>query len=169
MMGWLQRQMRAVRRNHALEHATIAVLMGRVSRPVQLLGRATQDGFYILGGVQREQVLDSAHEALARLRRGESYLAVSPLCGTNLAVAGILAGLASFLATGRGPRLDRLPQALLLSVLAVLAAQPLGRAVQRHLTTLADVDGLEIVAVEMPAPGLPLYKVRTVWRDGPAA
>src|SRR3972149_11075566 len=95
----------AVRRNHALEHATVSILMGRLGPGVRMVGRATQSGFYIYGDVPTDRLEEAAAEGLARLKRGEAGLAVSPLCGTNLAVAGLLAGGSSPLAVGtRGRR-----------------------------------------------------------------
>ena len=156
-----------VRRNHALEHATIAVLLGKVGPNTRLVGRASGDGFYIYGKVPTDKIRESATEALARLKEGESQLAVSPLCGTNLAVAGILAGLASLLALGNRSRWERLPNVLMAAVVAVVGAQPLGRVVQRYVTTSADVQGLEIVDVTAAARGLaPLHKVKTAFRAG---
>ena len=156
-----------VRRNHALEHATIAVLLGKVGPNTRLVGRASSDGFYIYGNVPTDKIRESVAEALSRLKEGESQLAVSPLCGTNLAVAGILAGLASLLALGNRSRLERLPNVLMAAVVAVVGAQPLGRLVQRHVTTSPDVQGLEIVAVTAAGHGLaPLHKVKTTFRAG---
>jgi hypothetical protein len=157
----------SVRRNHALEHATIAVLLGKVGPSTRLIGRASTDGFFIYGNVPTEKIQESANEALARLKEGESQLAVSPLCGTNLAVAGILAGLASLVALGGRSRLERLPNVLMAAVVAVVGAQPLGRLVQRYVTTSSDVQGLEIVAVTTAGRGLaPLHKVKTAFRVG---
>jgi hypothetical protein len=156
-----------VRRNHALEHATIAILLGKVGPNTRLVGRATGDGFYIYGKVPTDKIRESAAEALARLKGGESQLAVSPLCGTNLAVAGVLAGLASLVALGNRSRWERLPNVLMAAVVAVVGAQPLGRVVQRHVTTSADVKGLEIVDVTATGRGLaPLHKVKTAYRAG---
>jgi hypothetical protein len=155
----------SVRRNHALEHATIAILLGKVSPNTRLVGRASLDGFYIYGNVPTDKIRESAAEALARLKQGESQLAISPLCGTNLAVAGILAGLASLLALGSRSRLQRLPNVLAAAVVAVVGAQPLGRLVQRHVTTSPDVQGLEIVTVTTAGHALaPLHKVKTAFR-----
>jgi hypothetical protein len=155
----------AVRRNHALEHATVSILLGRLGQDTRLVGRATWDGFYIYGNVPADKISECAAEGLARLKQGESQLAVSPLCGTNLAVAGILAGLASVVAVGKGRRFERLPNVLTAATLAVVGAQPLGRLIQRHVTTSADLDGLEIVGVSSVGTGLiPLHKVKTVCR-----
>jgi hypothetical protein len=155
----------AVRRNHALEHATVSILLGREGQHMRLVGRASLDGFYILGNVSPEKISECAVEGLARLKQGESQLAVSPLCGTNLAVAGILAGLASLLALGNRRRFERLPNVLAAAVLAVVGAQPMGRLIQKHVTTSTDLDGLEIVSVTPVGRGLiPLHKVKTVYR-----
>ena len=159
----LKRIINAVRRNHALEHATISVLLSQKGQHTRVLGRAAPDGFYIYGDIPTERLREFADEGLARLQRGESHLAVSPLCGTNLAVAGLLAGFASYLAVAsRSNRLESLPGALMAAMLAVLAAQPLGRLVQKHVTTSAELDGVRIVSVEPMGRRLSnLHKVRT--------
>lgn len=135
----------AIRRNHALEHATIHVLTQRNPRRY-LVGRTTTGGFYLFGEVETEEVAAAVSEALARLRRGEHDLAVHPRCGTNLATAGLLAGLSSFVAmSGRSTsRLAKLPQILLAATIAVIAAQPLGLALQKHVTTLPEVEGVTV-------------------------
>ena len=159
----LKRLINAIRRNHALEHATISVLLSRHGPNTRVLGRAAPDGFYIYGNVPTERLREFAQEGLARLQRGESHLAVSPLCGTNLAVTGLLAGLASYLAlASRNNRLEGLPGALLAGMLAVLAAQPLGRLAQKHFTTSPELDGVRIVSVEPMGKRFGnVHKVRT--------
>ncbi len=137
----------SVRRNHALEHATISVLINNVGHDVRLVGRATNSGFYLYGELTEDRIRESTIEALERLRRGESHLAVSSLCGTNLAVAGVLAGISSLLALGNHSRLERMPNVLLASMLAMLIAQPLGRLVQKHVTTDPDLSDTEIVGI----------------------
>jgi len=156
----LKRTLNAVRRNHALEHATIAVMLGRQG-PMRVVGRASPDGFYVWANVATDKLREFADEALGRLQRGESHLAVSPLCGTNLVVAGVLAGAGSYMAASLGRRrLDGLSSAMIAALLGVVAAQPLGRLVQKHYTTLPDLEGIEIVGVErIGRTGL--HKVRT--------
>src|SRR3954464_1724806 len=90
----------SVRRNHALEHATITVMLNKLGRDVRMVGRATRDGYYLYADVPTELLGASTYEALQRLKSGEGHLAVSPLCGTNLAAAGALAGIASTLTLG---------------------------------------------------------------------
>ena len=158
----LKRVINAIRRNHALEHATISILLSRHGPHVRVVGRAAPDGFYIYGDIPTERLREFAHEGLARLQRGESHLAVSPLCGTNLAVAGVLAGLASLFAMGSRNRLQGIPGAIMAAMLAVIAAQPLGRLVQKHVTTSPELDGVRIVSVEPMGRRFPrLHKVRT--------
>ena len=135
-----------IRRNHALEHATIHVLTQRNPRRY-FVGRTTTGGFYLFGEVETEEVAAAVSEALARLRRGEHDLAVHPRCGTNLATAGLLAGLFSFVAmSGRSKssRLAKLPKVLLAATIAVIAAQPLGLALQQYVTTLPEVEGVTV-------------------------
>src|SRR5436853_4329170 len=99
----LKRWIDAIRRNHALEHATVSVMLAQIGPTVRLVGRAVPNGFYIYGRVPTELIQHSAEEGLARLKRGEAHLAVTPLCGTNLAVAGIVAGSLSVITMGSRP------------------------------------------------------------------
>jgi hypothetical protein len=158
----LTRLINSVRRNHALEHATIAVMLKKHGQ-VRVVGRAAPDGFYIYGNVPTEGLRDWAHEALERLQSGEAHLAVSPLCGTNLAVAGVLAGVGSYIAIGaRSDRLGGLPGAIFASIAAVIASQPVGRWVQKHYTTLPDLDGVSIVSVRgIGSKPTTIHKVQT--------
>ena len=140
-----------VRRNHALEHATVSVLMARHG-PQRMAGRASGDGFFFLGDVSSEELMDSAREALSRLQRGEASLAVSPLCGTNIAMAGLLAAGAATMSLSRGR--GRFGNAFSAAMLGVVLSQPLGRLVQKYLTTLADLEGVEIVDTRTVLGGL---------------
>jgi len=152
-----------IRRNHALEHATIAVMMERQG-PMRVIGRAWTDGFHIYGNVTTERLQQYADEALRRLQRGEAQLAVSPLCGTNLVVAGVLAGAGSWLAASSGRRrLNGLSNAMAAAVVGVIAAQPIGRLVQKHYTTSPDLDGARILSVERFGRSN-VHKVRTALR-----
>ena len=153
----------AIRKNHALEHATIAMLIQKVGVSTRLMGRSTAGGFYIYGNVSTEAVSLAANEGLTRLRRGDHSLAVSPLCGTNLATSGILAGLASFMVMGRKNRSEDLSRILLASTIAVLLAQPLGRIIQKHITTSPNLDDIDIVEVTSKKRGRHIsHKIKTV-------
>lgn len=141
-----------VRRNHAIEHATIHVLTSR--RQYRFLaGQATREGFLIYGAVDSDDLISAAKEALARLRAGEKHLAIHPRCGTNLAVAGFLTGLAAFLALGgRGSRWLKIPRLLLATTTAVIASQPLGLLAQEHITTSPQVGDVQILRVTRKQP-----------------
>ena len=77
-----------IRRNHALEHATLHILAQRFpGKP--MAGHSNPRGFWILGDVPTEEIKSAVESALARLRAGESHLALHPNCGTNIAVAGM--------------------------------------------------------------------------------
>lgn len=134
-----------MRRNHAAEHATIHILSARVPN-LRLAGRADMQGFWLYGDVPTRMVRNAVNEALTRLQAGQVHLALHPRCGTNLAVAGVLAGVSSLLATSGRPRsvISRLPRILLATTLAVLAAQPLGPVVQERVTTSPDLQGVRV-------------------------
>ncbi|MEW6567510.1 MAG: DUF6391 domain-containing protein [Chloroflexota bacterium] len=142
-----------IRRNHALEHATIHVLSQRRPRTL-LIGRSDPSGFFLYGEVDTKEVERALTEAQARLRQGERHLALHPNCGTTYLTAGALAGGAAFfsLLGGRGrcwaDRLARLPIVMLAATLAVVLAQPLGLALQQRLTTQADLGSLQVRSVQ---------------------
>jgi hypothetical protein len=142
-----------IRRNHGLEHATIHLLSQRFPHR-SYIGRSDPGGFTIYGKIETENLEEIVAEALLRLRRGEHHLAIHPNCGTNLVTSGLLAGGASFLALmgsekeGWRQRLDRLPSAILLTMGALLLAQPLGRSAQKHITVQADPEDLEVLVVQ---------------------
>lgn len=150
----------AVRRNHALEHATVSVLLSQAGPSPRLVGRAVPDGFYIYGRIPTEAIRSSAQEGLARLQRGESHLAVTPLCGTNLAVAGVISGTLAILAMGRARRLDRLPSVFLSATVGILLSQPAGRLLQQYVTTRPDLGTTSLKRIESSFGGL-VHKVVT--------
>ncbi len=140
-----------VRRNHGLEHATLH-LLARRHPGKKLAGYSDFNGFWLVGDLTMEQVKDGVFEALRRLRAGEAQLAVHPNCGTNFATAGSLSGFAGVLGMWRAgsrkrDKLERIPLVISLATLALIFAQPLGLAVQRHLTTSGVPEGLEVVEI----------------------
>jgi len=141
---WLTR----LRRNHALEHATIHIL-SQWHFNTRLVGRSDPWGFTLTGDVDTGEVVAAVSEALARLQRGEEELAVHPRCGTNLAMSALLAGLFSFVAMGgkTRSRWEKLPRAFLATMGALLVAQPLGLWAQQHITTSPALEGTTINSV----------------------
>ncbi len=149
------------RRNHAIEHATIHILSQRLPG-VRMAGRSTPSGFYVYGNVPTEELEAAVHEAIRRLQAGEISLAIHPHCGTNLVTASTLAGLATAL-TLRGKRgrwRDRLPTALLTSMIALTAAQPLGYWAQDVLTTDPHVPNARVESIRRKNGHGPVHFVR---------
>lgn len=135
------------RRNHALEHATVELLLEGGLRP-PIGGYSIPTGFFIFGRVDTEQLSQKAHEALGRLKEGEAQLAISPYCGTNLAASALLAGvlISAILGPKHRRRYRRLPLAIAAGVGAAIVGRPIGMALQRY-TTLAAAETLEITGV----------------------
>jgi hypothetical protein len=157
---------RKIQRNHGLEHATIHILNQR-NGSLSLVGRSDWNGFTLYGPIDTAEVKHAAHEALRRMRQGETGLAVHPRCGTVVATTGILTGLAAFLALsldGRGRlRWVSIPAAILAATLAAIVAQPLGLMLQERLTTSGEVGNLEIKNVSVnPNSGVIIHRVETI-------
>ena len=136
------------KRNHGLEHATIAMLLGRRSVGRPLAGYSIPFGFVVLGDLDADDVEDAAREALRRMQDGEGDLAVSPFCGTNIVVG---AGLATMAAVAghrlAGGGVSGLSRAFSCTAVAITASRPLGRLVQQRFTTSPDVEGMSIDGV----------------------
>jgi len=154
----------AIRRNHALEHATITVLSQRCT-DLSLVGRSDWTGFTLFGPVDTDEVRTAVSIALQRLRAGEGQLAIHRQCGTNVSTGVVLAGLASYAAL-RSKRRSRLVKALrlLLGLGAALAlAQPLGIKVQERITTSLDVAGLRVADIRRLERGkLVMHRIETM-------
>lgn len=140
-----------VRRNHALEHATIHLLSRRY-RDLHVMGRSIPDGFILYGDLPTDAVHEAVGEALERLRAGEHDLAIHPACGTNAVAAGTLAGLGAFFVLSPRRRslaewLGRLPTVILFTTLGFILGQRLGLALQASLTTNPRVGDLRVVAI----------------------
>lgn len=133
-----------VRQNHALEHATISLLTERNPK-IMLRGRSTANGFYVYGNLEIEDLRGCTVEALQRLRNGEPEMAIHPRCGTNLAVAGIMAGLSSALVGEIPPRRNKFSRAILASLVSLFFAPAVGTYVQRRYTTQTPTDDLSVV------------------------
>jgi hypothetical protein len=156
-----------IRRNHGLEHATIHLLSHKYPDRT-FVGRSDVGGFWLYGNVPTDSVVATVDEALSRLRNGEHELAIHPNCGTNYVTAGLLGGTTSYLTLAGsedeswGSRLERLPLVITLTTIALIVAQPLGRAAQRHITTQGDPQNLRIKHIERVQDGATtLHRVLT--------
>ena len=159
-----------VRRNHALEHATMHIL-GRTHRNLRLVGNASFDGFYVYGAIPTENLRAAAEQGLQALKNGQAQMAIHPNCGSNLVVAGLLTGLGVFLTMGglakKPPkgflaRLSYLPLAITTAIAGIFLAKPLGTMVQAHITTDAQVGDMQIVGIIQDTLfGIPRHHIRT--------
>jgi hypothetical protein len=155
------RQLRAIfgnrilRRNHALEHATIVVMMEREPGR-RLNGFSTDDGFFVQGVRSIAEVESAAREAIRRLQNGEKRLAIHRNCGTTIVAANLLAAVFFLSALGVGWLYLHWPLYLLIVgsvVLAFALRVPLSLLLQRFVTTDADLSNAEVGWVEPANPG----------------
>lgn len=156
----------AVKQNHALEHATI-VLLSRRFPDVRLAGVSFAAGFFVFGELPTEAIFPAAQEALTLLRTTSPDMAIHERCGTNLAVTGILTGLAA-MSVAKMPRpYNSLNNVILAATAALIVARPLGLTVQRHVTTQTPNASMSIESVKpLNFFGTPAHFVST---DNPGA
>jgi len=144
---------RILRRNHALEHATIVVMMEREPGR-KLNGFSSDDGFFVQGVRSMEEVDSAAREALRRLRRGQKRLAIHRNCGTTIVAANLLMAVLFLASLGVGIYMGW-PLYLMVvgSVIAALLLRvPLSLLLQRFVTTDADLSNAEVGWVEPANP-----------------
>lgn len=135
-----------LRKNHALEHATINVLEERYG-PQRLSGNAAEDGFYLHGAADPRLIEEAARIGHGRLLAGERELAVHRRCGTTIAAANFVSSavfLVLLLTTGHFNLLN----VIFALALANLAGPVLGNVLQAYVTTDWDVRDRVIVRVE---------------------
>ena len=156
----------ATRRNHSLEHATLQVLAERYHN-LRMSGVSNAQGFYLEVDLPTEIVTRAALEAEARLKAGESKLAIHPHCGTNLVVPAVVAGSFAWLTwqiAGRRKKSSwvQILLAALAAVPAFFLAQPLGPVVQQKITTSPEIGNTSIRQVVSTRYGNTyLHKVTT--------
>ncbi len=136
-----------VRRNHAIEHATVTLLLERgVSAPMG--GYSIPQGFIVWSRAPWQDVSLSAQNALDLLKAGNPDLAISPYCGTNIVTYALVGALAARIFSGRKKGFwAALRGGVAALVAAALLGRPLGRLLQRHFTTLPDVAEVEFTEV----------------------
>ena len=145
---------RILRRNHALEHATIVVMMEREPGR-KLNGFSTDEGFFVQGVRSLEEVDSAAREAIRRLRGGEKRLAIHRNCGTTIVAANLLTAIFFLTSLAVGLYLGWQLSLLILGaiVLAFALRVPLSLLLQRFVTTDADLTNAEVGWVEPANPG----------------
>jgi hypothetical protein len=145
-----------IRRNHALEHATLHMLTER-HPDLRGAGRAQHNGFYLYANVTMEQIAWAADEAIKRMCAGQSKLAIHPGCGTNLVTSGLLTGgLALLMARLTGKRArwhEQLSGAVLGGLVGSFLAVPLGPWMQANVTTSANMQGVRVRSIRRSSVG----------------
>ena len=163
----LWRPIDRIRRNHALEHATLTVL-SKTNPFARMAGYSDMNGFWLVGDVSTDGLAAAVEEAQTRLRAGEVGLAIHPNCGTNLVTTGFLAGIAawlSMLGSGSGVRrkLDRLPLVMTVVTLVVFFSAPLGPYLQANYTTQPQIGNLQVIRIErsLRQNKMPVHRIIT--------
>jgi hypothetical protein len=161
---------RRTRRNHGLEHATVSLLAKR-SGASPLMGRSSDRGFILFADMPQPVVEQAVREALQRMRNGEHSLAVHPGCGTSRLTTGMMTSLVAMLTLSgvkRSRAFNRLPYTIMLMMLTILIAEPLGLSLQRYFTTDGDPADLEVLDISSRPARMPLtfqpmtlYTIRT--------
>ncbi len=150
-----------VRRNHGLEHATLNLLAAEFPSR-SFAGHSDSKGFWIIGEVSTDKLLETVQQALKRMKAGESNLALHANCGTNFVTAGVVAGSIAWLGTlgnanSFSKKLNRWPLLIMIVTGSFIAAQPLGKKVQARVSTSGDPGSLvvkQISRYERKGPAL---------------
>ena len=154
-----------IRKNHAMEHATIHLLTEAMPG-VSFSGYSLIKGYWILGKAELQDVQKAAEMAYARLNNGEKKLAVHPNCGTNLAVIGLCTAAAAMVTTigesDEDSPWSRFSAYTTAGLIGAMAGKPLGPKVQKMITTDANVKELSIVSINCSSlRGTPAFFVET--------
>ncbi len=136
-----------LRRNHAIEHATINVLEQLAAHRLNVSGLSREDGFYISGIQNPEMVEQAAVKGLSLLKQGQCDLAIHRRCGTDVAIANFISALV-FLVLLFTTGMFSLWTIVIALLLANLMSPYLGELVQKYFTTSCDVQRMEIKGLE---------------------
>ncbi len=144
---WKIARSKNIRRNHAIEHATINVIEQSVGRPLNISGLSQENGFYISGIQDPGVVEEAATRGLNLLKQGHCDLAIHRRCGTDIAIANLTAALIFMVllfSTGMVSILN-----IIIALLVSNFTSPyLGQFIQRHFTTSCDVENTDIVGLQ---------------------
>jgi hypothetical protein len=134
----------SMRRNHALEHATVNVLEKRYGEK-NIAGFAEKDGFKLTSNLNMspEAVFQAGQEALKRLQQGEKDLAIHKSCGTSYLVTNVIFSVL-FLGLLFYFRYFNILAIIAALVMAQVVGRSLGVFAQRWFTTRTDVQNLYI-------------------------
>ena len=133
-----------VRRNHAIEHATVSILTEQKIKSA-VIGFAIPSGFIIYSKSNKDEILSAANHGLKLMKSGVSEISISQFCGTNLVVAALLTG-ASTILLGKilGKKSKNILNITNGFLLSALLSKPIGRIVQKYVTTDSNVKNIQI-------------------------
>lgn len=143
---------RKIRRNHALEHATMQVLSERYPG-LRMAGLSNPKGFLMIADLPTELMTEATLEAKRRLLNGEAELAVHPNCGTNIVVPAFVASLVAGSVLGALSAYEKKTKwyhyliAVGTALPAFFLSRPLGPLVQKHITTNSKLDDTQVTGV----------------------
>jgi hypothetical protein len=141
---------RRMRRNHALEHATINVVSERYRRSA-LTGMPDREGFHLRGRLDPDALVASGQQAIERLRNGEKRLAIHRRCPTSLVGAQLLLAI---LFTVALLLIDQFSAPTFLAALlgAAVLGPPVSPILQRVALVDPNVGQLEVRDIEVEEP-----------------
>lgn len=144
---WRIAKSKNIRRNHAIEHATINVLERVAGYRLNISGLSREDGFYIAGIQNPEMVEQAAIEGLFLLKQGNCQMAIHRRCGTDVAIANFMGALV-FLILLFTTGMFSLLNIIIALLISNLISPYLGEYVQKYFTTSCDVGEMEIIGLE---------------------
>ncbi|MDI6861145.1 MAG: DUF6391 domain-containing protein [Caldisericia bacterium] len=136
-----------LRKNHALEHATINVIEEEMNKRGILSGYARENGFYVFGRIDPEILLKASEIGREKLILGETHYAIHERCGTSIGVASFLT-IIFFLLLIILTSSFNIFLLLIAIILGQILGPPLGKLTQKYFTTDPDVSDIKIVSVE---------------------
>ena len=144
---WKIGRSKNIRRNHAIEHATINVLEQSAGYQLNISGLSQEDGFYISGIRNPEIVEGAAIRGLDLLKQGHYQFAIHRRCGTDIAIASFVTALI-FLIMLFSTRKVSIWNIFIALLLSNFISPYLGEYVQKYFTTSCEVNNTEIVGLQ---------------------
>jgi len=134
-----------VRKNHAIEHATVSVLLAEGKKKSAVLGFAIPTGFIISSKSNKNEILSAARSGLKLIQSGDEEVSISQFCGTNIVVAAFISGVSTLLISRiLGKKSKNILNMANGFILSSLFSKPIGRLVQKYVTTNSNVKNIKI-------------------------
>lgn len=144
---WRIAKSQNIRRNHAIEHATINVLEQWAGYQLNISGLSVEDGFYIAGIQNPELVEEAALHGLNLLKQGHCHLAIHRRCGTDIAITNFITALI-FLILLFSTGIMSILNIVIALLLSNLISPYLGEYIQKYFTTSCEVRSMRIISLE---------------------